>query len=92
MTLSQRSASISVHFVSCRGANNAALLTSTSILPKRSMVAATSVLTEPSSLTSAMALVTEFAPCLAAISSAISSPSEISAIMTRAPSAARAME
>jgi hypothetical protein len=65
-------------------------LTSTSILPKRSTVAATSFFTALSSLTSATALVTEFAPCARAISSASSLPSAMSAIITRAPSEASA--
>ena len=56
------------------------------------MVAATSALTEFSSLTSVTALATEFDPYLAAISPATSVPSAMSAIMTRAPSAASACE
>jgi len=90
ITLSHSSPSISVHFVSCSGANSAALFTSTSILLKRSTAAATSALTAVSSLTSAMALATEFAPCSAAISCANSLPSAMSAIITHAPSAASA--
>jgi hypothetical protein len=92
MTLSQSAASISVHLVSCSGAKSAALFTKTSMRPKRSIAAATSALTEASSLTSAMALVTELTPCLAAISSASPLPSAMSAIITRAPSAASARE
>src|SRR5215831_4961223 len=91
ITLSHSSPSISVHFVSCSGANSAALFTSTSILPKRSMVAATSALTAVSSLTSAMALATELAPCSAAISCASSLPSAMSAIAARPDSLAMAL-
>jgi hypothetical protein len=87
ITLSQSAASISVQAVSCNGANKAALLTSTSILPKRSMVAATITLTAASSVST---LATELSPCRAAISAASSRPSAISAIITRAPSAASA--
>jgi hypothetical protein len=92
ITLSQSSTSICVHFVSCSGANSAALFTRTSILPNRSIVAATSIATELSSLTSVTVVLTEFAPCLADISRATSSPSTTSAIITRAPSAANAKE
>src|SRR5262249_7865482 len=60
-----------------------ALLTSTSILPKRSMAAATNALTADSSLTSTTALATEFAPCSAAISCANSLPSAMSAKSAR---------
>ena len=62
MTRSHVATSISVHFVSCSGANSAALLTRMSILPKRSMVLATSAATAPSSLTSVTELSTELAP------------------------------
>ncbi len=56
------------------------------------MVAATSALTDCSSLTSASVLATELAPCAAAISAASAVPSAMSAIITRAPSAASACE
>ena len=84
--------SISVIFVGCKVANSAALLTSTSIRPKRASVASISRFTALSSLTSQISLATEFAPCCAAISAATVEPSAMSAIITRAPSAASASE
>jgi hypothetical protein len=56
------------------------------------MVCATKFFTAFSSLTSNFALATELGPWRPAISSASSRPSAISAIITRAPSAASACE
>jgi hypothetical protein len=63
-----------------------------SILPKRSMVFATSALHCASSLTSKVMLSVELRPCFEAISAASAVPSLMSAIITCAPSAARACE
>jgi hypothetical protein len=56
------------------------------------MVCATSALTAVSSLTSVTALATELAPWARAIASATSAPPAMSAIISRAPSAASACE
>src|SRR5262252_3544939 len=84
MTRSHSSTSISANGCSCSGANSAALLTRMSILPKRAIVVPTSSITDASSLTSTVALVTELAPSVFAISAASALPSAMSAIITRA--------
>jgi len=54
------------------------------------MVSATSAFTDASSLTSAIVLATELAPCSRASDAATSLPSAMSAIISRAPSRANA--